>query len=125
MSTQMAPSRPVGHHAPLQDSEIRREAWLLQQEPDHYALQLAAGRSEQNIKAFINRHGLTGEAAYFKSTRNGDDWYCILYGTYSDYDQAKQALNALPNRLRRNRPWVRTLSSVQASIEEFQGYRPE
>ena len=125
MSTQMAPSRPVGHHAPLQDSEIRREAWLLQQDPDHYALQLAAGRSEQNIKAFINRHDLSTEAAYFRSLRDGEDWYCLLYGHFSDYDEAKQALEELPSQLRRSRPWVRTLSSVQKSIKETGRQPPE
>lgn len=125
MSTHTPVSRPVRRHAPIQGPEIRQEAWLLEQQPGDYALQLTAGRSEENIQAFIKRHDLSDEAAYFRALRNGDEWYCLLYGTYSDYDQAKQALQALPSRLRRNRPWVRTLSSVQASIEEFQGHRSE
>ena len=52
--------------------------------------------------------------------KNGNDWYCLLYGAYADYGQAKQALNALPSQLRRSGPWVRTLASVQKSITETQ-----
>ncbi len=99
---------------------IRREAWLLRQEPNHYALQLTASSNEQNIKAFIDRHGLSSGAAYYRSLRKGDDWYCLLYGTYPDYDQARQALAALPSQLRHSEPWIRPLSSVQESITNIQ-----
>ena len=99
---------------------IKREAWLLRQEPNHYALQLTASGNEHNIRAFIDRHKLSSKAAYYKSLRAGDDWYCLLYGTYPDYDQARQALAALPNPLRDSEPWIRPLSSVQKSITDIQ-----
>ncbi len=115
------PKKASPHHpSSASDRQIRREAWILHQRPDHYALQLAAGGNEQNIVAFINRHNLSGEAAYFRFKRNGDDWYCLLYGDFKDYAQAKRALDALPSQLRRSRPWVRTLASVQESIAAAQ-----
>ena len=108
------------HPSSADDRQVRREAWILRQRPEHYALQLAAGENERNIVAFINRHNLAGEAAYFRFNKDGDDWYSLLYGDYANYAQAKQALDALPSHLHRNRPWVRTLASVQESIAAAQ-----
>ncbi len=125
MNTAVATHRPITKRAPHKGTEVKKEAWLLQQAPDHYALQLTAGRNEENIKAFISRHDLSEEAAYFRTLKNGDEWYSLIYGSYSDYDQARQALEALPEQLRNNSPWVRTLSSVQTSIVKFGGNHSE
>ncbi len=121
--------RPQLNHLPpkpVQDEQVvaRREAWLLRQEPGAYTIQLTAGRSEQNIRSYIDRHGLSNDAAYYGLQKRGRNWYCLLYGTYADYGQAKHAIDALPTNLRENRPWIRTMASVQKAITEFSPRAP-
>jgi len=102
--------------APVEEAGIRREAWLLQQDPKAYSLQLVAFRDEKAIAAFVRQQQLKGDLAYFQTLRNGTPWYSLLYGVYPSKAAAKSALDQLPGKLRK-RVWIRSLASVQKAIK--------
>lgn len=97
-------------------SEIMREDWLRQQNPAHYTLQLVGVQEEAAILAFIKRHGLKGQLAYFKSQRQGRPWFSLLYGVFPDRKAAIKAKGQLPAPLAQSGVWPRTFASVQKEV---------
>ncbi len=95
---------------------IRRESWLLEQEPDSYSVQITGASSEPALIKYIAQNRLFGKVAYFKSKRGNKDWYSLLYGSYATKEEAQQASLALSQQLNVEHPWVRSYKSVQTTI---------
>lgn len=86
--------------------------WIYQQNPDYYTLQLASSKSLPLIQKYIADNNLAGRAGYYKSVRNGEDWYALVYGAYSSIDEAQAAIPTLPEGLRKWSPWVRKYQEI-------------
>ncbi len=91
-------------------------AWLWDQDPRHYTLQLLGARSEASLLAYIREHHLEGKAVYFKTLREGQDWYSLVYGVYADRAKAVQAIATLPAGLRQSQPWARSFASIHSEL---------
>lgn len=91
--------------------------WLWSQPPGHYTLQLLGTRTEASIRAFIDRHTLQGKAVYYRTAKDGDPWYVLVYGVYPDRAAADQARVALAPDLRKARPWARDFAGIHAELE--------
>lgn len=91
-------------------------AWLWDQDPRHYTLQLLGARSEASLQAYIHEHHLEGKAVYFKTLREGLDWYSLVYGVYADRAKAVQAIASLPAGLRQSQPWARSFASIHSEL---------
>jgi len=100
--------------------EIRREKWLLSQDPESYTIQVIGVSYEKSILEFIKNNQLLekNEIAYYKSTFEGHPWYEALYGIYPTQQEALQVVNKLPANIRQAGPWIRKLSEVQQEIEK-------
>jgi len=96
--------------------EPRQEAWLLSQKPTAYTLQVIGLTDRSKIPAYIKRHKLAGKIAYFKTSRNGQPWYPLLYGIYPDRAAAIAARPKLASKLRQKDIWTRSLESVHKEI---------
>ncbi len=92
--------------------------WLRQQNPRHLTLQLLAGRDKETIKNFIRRHGPADGAVYFRTMRDGKDWYALVYNSYSNKADALAALRKLPSAWRKYRPWMRSFASIQKELAQ-------
>ncbi|KAF0191708.1 MAG: DamX protein [Gammaproteobacteria bacterium] len=93
-----------------------REAWLLQQLPGHFTLQLMSSGKEASIISFIKKRRLESDTAYFRTLRNGKDWYAVVYSIYPSLDAAVAAAGQLPDSLSDIKPWVRGMDSIHADI---------
>lgn len=102
----------TGPGLPLQQNE-----WLLQQNSAHFTLQLVAGNNIDTIRSFISGHGLETELALYQTRRDGKPWYVLLYGIYSDKPEAIDARDHLPQNLRKAKPWIRNLGSIQSTLQ--------
>jgi DamX protein len=91
--------------------------WVRAQPGGRYTLQLLVSSSEEAVKAFIDRHGLKGDLAYFYR-RQGGEGYILLYGSYPNTATAKAAIRGLPARVQRDKPWPRSFASVQAQLAD-------
>lgn len=95
---------------------LQTHAWLLRQDPAHYAIQVLGVSSEAALKSFYRAHPLPIETAYFVSRRGADNWYVLLVGLYPSAEAARAGIKELPPTLQANNPWIRRLGDVQAQI---------
>jgi len=117
-STTVQPSQ--SSHA-SEPGQPHREDWLLQQQPGDFTLQLLGSRDPASIATYIRRNTLDpAKTAYYRGRYRDADWYVLLYGIYPDKASALAARSTLPDRVQKDKPWSRSLKSVQNSIHEMQ-----
>ncbi len=92
--------------------------WLRRQNPRHFTLQLLAGTEKRSIEEFLRRHGPADGAVYFRTKRNGKDWYALIYNSYRSKAEALAALKRLPSAWRKHRPWMRRFASIQKELAQ-------
>lgn len=90
--------------------------WIRAQPGERYTLQLLVSRSEDAVRAFVSRHGLEGELAWYHRRQKGEDRYTLLFGSYPSASAAQAAVAGLPAPVRRDQPWPRSFASVQAQL---------
>ncbi|MDF3054233.1 MAG: hypothetical protein K0Q74_140 [Gammaproteobacteria bacterium] len=96
------------------------EQRLLTLPSDHYTIQVLGSYSERDITSYINKHDLGGKVAYYRTSRDGRDWYVVLYSSYKTSTEAKAAISGLPAEIQKQKPWVKLLGSVQEDIKRNQ-----
>lgn len=96
-----------------------REPWLLEQPEAFFSLQLVGSRNEKSIADYIRRHKLDEHrAAYYRGHYRGAAWYVLMYGIYPTKKAALDGRDTLPAKIRKAKPWLRSLKSVHTSIRE-------
>ncbi len=96
---------------------IRRAAWVLAQDPEHYTLQIGSVTSEKDIVNFLKENKITNEAAYVEVVIKQVTRYNALYGVYDSYSAATAAIESLPKGLRKVKPWVRSFKMIQKLLD--------
>lgn len=113
---QPKPQPSVSKPSTAVDHGLKKEAWLLKQNPAHYSLQILALSNEKALPGFVKKHKLTKKAFYYQSTRKGSPWFSLLYGIYPNRDAAVTAINKLPAKLKKSGAWPRKLATIQQEI---------
>jgi DamX protein len=115
---ELKPPNEKFEEIPANKLTIKSANWIKRQLEDNYTIQLSGAYKEQQLKELLNKYKLEGEIATFKSVYKNKDWYILIYGVYSDAQQAQQALKKLPVNLRKkNQPWVRQFKSVISGLK--------
>lgn len=109
---------PESPSAPVSDGEINTENWVQQQPSDSYTLQIGSSVDEQGIVDFIHENRLGQRAAYIQVVVNGVTRYSALYGSFTSFSEAQQAVSELPGRLQKAKPWVRNFGILQGMINQ-------
>lgn len=81
----------------------------------HYTLQLSSASQAEPLYALAKKHRLSNYLVY-ETERHGRRWYVLVYGEYAGITQAKQALQQLPGALKKDTPWIRSLSHVHSEL---------
>ncbi|WP_455376167.1 AAA family ATPase [Kaarinaea lacus] len=118
-ANQQTNSAPVIQQVKPDNPDLKDNSWVLKQNPDHYTVQLVAGRQKQTITNFITKYKLSGTLIYFSSKRNGNVWHNLTYGIYPDRKSVNQAIKKLPASLANVEPWVRQIKSIQSEIRKL------
>ena len=101
---------------------FRREAWLRGQPASAYTVELFASQNESAMPYFRDEYGLTGELAYYASRRGAATWYTLVWGSFDDAAQARQAATQLPDALRESGVTeVRRFADIQAEVSTRTG----
>lgn len=102
---------------------VQRETWLMAQKSSGYTIQLIGVRSEQSLLEFIGQQNLPEKQpmAYYRTVYRGNSWYPLLYGVYPTAQQARKAIESLPETIRKMNPWIRRLSAIQKAIRKHSG----
>ena len=101
---------------------VNGQLWLKSQNSGDYTIQLAASAYEDAIERFIRKQPVMDGLRYVHIVRRGKDWYVTLFGSYTTFAKAKQAIADLPATLRKNEPWIRKISTLQKMLP---GLTPE
>lgn len=111
---------PQTTSAIIQDAIDRKslhsEDWLLQQNPDHFTLQIIGTTNISKLERFIFDYGLQSQTAYFHRKHKNNDWYSLLYGNYVSRYEALDVADKLKRKLGIGDIWLRQFDEVQASI---------
>jgi len=85
------------------------EIWQAAAAARQYTVQLAGSRNKESLIAFASGQALQQDAAYVRTVHEGREWFILLYGRYSSFRDASNALQNLPAALNRYSPWIRTI----------------
>lgn len=93
---------------------LRREGWVGLQHPRRYTIQLMVSDSEQALLRFVFHNKIPGRLAYIQTAKKK---YVLLKGSFDNYQEANNSLKALPEKVRRNKPFIRRFAKVQALLD--------
>ncbi len=96
----------------------RTEEWLLEQSPGSYTVQVLGAGNEQAVAKFIDAQERPEDFIYFRTTLKGRDWFVVVIGLHPNRAEAVASIQSLPQTLRKNRPWARSLESIHKAIVE-------
>jgi len=116
-ATTARPAQPA-QTAAATGGAVHGRAWLLAQPPQHYTLQVAAGESAAQAKAFIARHAPHDTGAVFLHRPAAREPYTAILGSFAERADAATRLAGLPPALARNAPWIRRLGTLQREVLE-------
>lgn len=96
---------------------LRRDDWVRRQPPDQYTLQLISLTDEQAVHNYLLKNELSEKGGYIAVTINEVRRYNAIYGHYRNYDEARVAIETLPETVRRDKPWVRNFGVLQKVMQ--------
>lgn len=104
---------PVTENAP---AGLRDRAWIAEQRPEAYTIQLFSTSSEEALRGFARRHRIA-DLAWFQTSTADRTWYSLIHGAFGSVDEARTAAERLPAVLRTEKPWIRKIADVQTLLE--------
>ena len=111
---------PAPAAAPANSEDIRSNVWIASQDPRRLTLQLIGSSDKNAVLRYMREHGITRDAAYYSTMRDGQIWYVVIYGNFADRDAAQAALLALPPSLGAASPWIRQFGDIRAHLSGTQ-----
>jgi chromosome segregation ATPase len=87
----------------------QEQRWEQAVEIGQYSIQLLGMHNPKTLLAFAERYPLDGERAYALTSYKERKWYILLYGIFNNIQDAKAALDALPDSIKVYHPWIREL----------------
>lgn len=108
-------NKPAASLSPAAEAtSVGSAGWYLKQPANNFLLQILGSRSEQTAQEILRLHG--NQYHYFVKQHQGLPLYVVTYGSFSSRQAALAATQKLPALLQAEKPWARTLSSVQQEI---------
>ncbi len=84
--------------------------------PSSYTLQLTGVSSEQTLAQFLRYHQLENTAMVYTTQRNNKPWYVVIYQVYNSAEQARIAINKLPQQLQAIQPWPKSIAAIHQEL---------
>jgi septal ring-binding cell division protein DamX len=100
--------RPVAATKPI----IHDEAWVKQQDINHFTLQLGVFSSSQSAKNFIRQQEINGNYAVYQKRTNKQLQYGVIYGRYTTHQGAENE----SAYFKHVKPWIRPYEAIRESI---------
>lgn len=93
---------------------VSGQGWYQAQPAAKLTLQVFATSSESKARNFVQTRG--GAYRYYRKQHQGQPLYVVTHGLYDDRNAALAAEARLPQELRKNKPWPKSLGSIQQEI---------
>lgn len=113
--------RPVVQSKPKSKPAVTRfsnaEAVLMALEAKHYVLQVAGARNLDSLSRFRDALPRQYQGLIYQRQLKGKPWYVLVLGDFDDPKSAKAEIAKLPKTIQNQRPWAKSVASVQAEIK--------
>lgn len=93
--------------------ESKGTRWLLSQPEENYSIQLALMSSPSSITRFSRYYPTVEDTHSYASQFPKGTLYVLLKGSYSTFAEAKKAVDALPDKVKKTKPWIRQFRKLQ------------
>lgn len=121
VAQQNAESEQPAVTEPPKPAYIFNEAALLALPEKHYLLQVSGMSSRTVLDEYLRDNRLTNTVWIYKTTRYGGDWFVVLYNkSFSSLNDARNAVNELPQTSRQSAPFAKSVDMIREEIA--QGY---
>lgn len=87
--------------------------WLNQYSDNSWVIQIFASQERNLLRQMVRDFSLKGETNILTERINGQVWYKLVYGNYANKQLALNARDSLPERLRKEKPWVREIAALK------------
>ncbi len=98
-------------HAPISFQD-RDKTWVNAQIPQAYTIELVDGDKASQVAQVLYKAPKNDRMAQIKYQRGGKEYYRGVYGSYSNAEEAKKAMDALPADVK-NSASIKNWGSVQ------------
>ena len=95
------------------------EAWLAGASPKTLSIQLMGTNEPEFLKSSLNELSKLiemNEIFVYRTQANKKPFLTVLYGRFNSYRAAQEALDKLPESLKVNRPFLRTVAGIREEI---------
>jgi septal ring-binding cell division protein DamX len=113
--------------APAPDLIMSRLAatkeWLDREAQDTFSIQLMGTNDEQQLKNHLNvlsKYIEINKVFVYRTKAKQKPSTTVLYGSFDNARDAKEALASLPQFLKKDRPLLRTVRGVRMEIKQYQ-----
>lgn len=106
------------YHSPTPSKDVDR-GWIDSQNPQGYTIELADGDKPSQVSGALSKAPKRERMAEVKYQHEGKTYYKGLYGSYSNYDEAQNALNALPDDVKSG-AGIKAWGNVQKTVNSSQ-----
>ena len=99
------------------------QEWLSREAQTTFSIQLMGTHDPQQLKNLLNSMGKFVEinkVFVYRTQASQKPSLTVLYGSFSNVRDAREALDKLPESLRANRPILRTVQGIRAEIRKHQ-----
>lgn len=94
-------------------AEVDDLSWLASQSPERYTIQLAVMASRENVRAFLQRHNLSGRTHVLPLNVKGQKLNYIVLESFDTKSACEDAIAGLSTDLKKVGPWPRAISDLQ------------
>lgn len=105
-------------HSPM-SAKDRDKAWVSSQSPQGYTIEVADDEKPSAVAGKLYQLPKQNRMAEIKYQRNGKAYYKGVYGSYGSEEEAKKALESLPDNVK-HQAGIKNWGSVQSSANEGQ-----
>ena len=104
----------------LNDRMQAARSWIANVDQKNFSVQLLLTDMGQrdNLEYFLRKWseiGDIGSVYVYRTTINGRTWYGVLYGEFAGLAPAREALELLPEEIRRNGPFIRNIRDIRVT----------
>ena len=103
--------------------------WLPHTRNEHFTIQLMIGEitHQQEIAHLIANLPPSMESSkiyVYPFIQNGEEKYSLIYDEFASWQLAKETLEALPDNVKANKPYIRPIRGIRNEIDLYQAQHP-
>ncbi len=95
-----------------------QEKTILGWDSSEFTLQIVGLSSEKSAHEFVAAQANKKDLLLFRSTRQGKDWFVVVFGHFASAAKARQAAQLLPDAQKKATPWPREIRVIQGEIKQ-------